>query len=398
MMLPKGFVPCQEGPLQTAPELGIGILGYGFMGKAHSHAYITIPHMFWPPTVRQKLVAMCGRSALVAEAVNRYGYAGYYADWKDMVQDPRIDVFDNTGPYAVHCEPCVAAAQAGKHVLCEKPLGLGSEETGRMLRAVRQAGVKHMCCFNYRFFPAVRLAKDIIDQGLLGQILHFRGKYLQDMGLQPGLVAAHPGGRRVLLGLGSHIIDMARFLIGEIRLVMGVLPDMGVQALVQFANGARGILEANTVCAGNKNRQAWEIHGTQGSLAWYLEDPNRLHVHLEDEPRSDLRGFRNILVTEATHPYIHWGQLCEADAKLPAGREKGQVWWPPGHVLGWEHGHVNAIYHFLDAVANGRPVGPYGATFADGHRVAVISDAIERSFREQRETEVDDQVCGDAGG
>jgi len=388
-MLPEGFVPRREGLLEAAPVLGIGVLGYGFMGKAHTNAYRKIPYMFWPPTVRPRLVAMCGRSVdRVSEAVNRYGYEGYYTDWQDMMEDPRIDVFDNCSPHAVHCEPSIAAAEAGKHVFCEKPLGLNSEETGRMLRAVQEAGVKHMCGFNYRFLPAVRLAKDIIDQGLLGRVLHFRGKYLMEGGHRPERLAAHPGGRGPLLGLGSHIIDMARFLVGEIASVVGMLPDMGVVTLVEFAGGAHGTLEANTLCPGNKNRHTWEIHGTKGSLVWDLEDLNRLQVLLEDDSPRELWGFRDVLVTESYHANISWPQLTETEGALPTGRVQGQVWWPHGHILGWEHGHINEIFHFLDALANDRPIAPYGATFEDGHRVALISDAIERSFEERKQIEV----------
>jgi len=393
-MLPEGFVPRKEGLLEVAPELGIGILGYGFMGKAHTNAYKKIPYMFWPPTVRPRLVAMCGRNEdRVAEAVNRYGYEGYYTDWRQMVEDPRIEVFDNCAPHALHCEPSIAAAEAGKHVLCEKPLGLNSGETGRMLEAVQKAGVKHMCGFNYRFFPAVRLAKDIIDQGLLGRILQFRGKYLQEGGRRAReRLAAHPGGRGALLGLGSHVIDMARFLVGEITAIMGMLPDLRAVTLVEFANGAHGTLEANSHCPGNKNRHAWEIHGTKGSLAWDLEDLNRLHVFLEDDSPRGLSGFRNVLVTESYHPNISWEQLSQVEGALLTGRVPGQVWWPHGHILGWEHGHINEIFFFLDAIARDQPIAPYGATFEDGHRVAVLSDAIERSFEEGKRIEMPQSI------
>lgn len=391
-MLPEGFVQSKEGLLEAAPELGIGMLGYGFMGKAHTNAYRKIPYMFWPPTVHPRLVAMCGRNEdRVAEAVNRYGYEGYYTDWRQMMEDPRIDVFDNCGPHPVHCELSIAAAEAGKHVLCEKPLGLNSEETGRMLKAVEEAGVKHMCGFNYRFFPAVRQAKDIIDQGLLGRVLQFRGKYLQEGGHRSERLAAHPGGRGALLGIGCHITDMARFLMGEITAVVGMLPDMRVLTLVEFASGAHGTVEATQLAAGNKNRLAWEIHGTKGSLAWDLEDLNRLHVYLEDDSPRELWGFTDVLVTEPYHPNISWEQLTEVESVLPTGRRPGQVWWPHGHILGWEHGHINEIFHFLDAIANARPIAPYGATFEDGHRVALLSDAMERSFQEGKRIEVPEE-------
>jgi predicted dehydrogenase len=382
-MLPDGFVPRGDGLLEAAPELGIGLLGYGFMGKSHTNALKTIPYMFWPPTVRPSLVAMCGRDeAKIAEAVNRYGYQGYYTDWQQMMKDPRVDVFFNCGPHPAHCEPSIAAAEAEKHVLCEKPLGLNSEETARMLKAVTEAGVKHMCGFNYRFLPAVRLAKDIIDQGLLGDVVQFRGMYLRD-GRHTGRASPYVGWRNALLGLGCHIIDMARFLVGEIVAVEGMALDRGIVALVEFLNGAQGMVEANQLCPGSKNRHTWEIHGTHGSLAWDLEDLNRLHVLLEDGPK-EVWGFRNVLVAETDHPYITWEQLSEVEGALLTG----PVWWPRNHMLGWEHAHINEIFHFLDAVANDRPVAPYGATFEDGHRAALIGDAIERSFQERQWIEV----------
>lgn len=390
-MLPEGFIPRRNGPLEAAPELGIGVLGYGFMGKAHTNALRKIPYMFWPPTVRPRLVAMCGRGeAQVAEAVNRYGYEGYYTDWRRLVDDPRVQVFDNCGPHSLHCEPSIAAARTGKHVLCEKPLGLDSEETGRMLEAVQAAGVKHMCGFNYRFFPAVRLARDIIDAGRLGRITHFRGAY-QQVWAKENLPDGQ-GGRFALLGLGSHVIDMARFLAGEIVAVSGTLTDHSALILVEFASGAQGTLEANLFSPGRRNRHTWEIHGTGGSLVWDLEDLNRLHVFLADESPAELRGFRDVLVAESDHPYIVWDRLAAMDSALPAGRVPGQVWWPTGHILGWEHGHINELFHFLDAIAHDRPVAPYGATFEDGHRVALISDAVETSFATKRRVEIPTHV------
>ena len=387
-MLPEGFTPQKEGLLEGVPELGIGMLGYEFMGKAHSNAYRTIPYMFWPPVVRPRLIAICGRTEeKVSEAATRYGYEGYYTDYERMLQDPRIQVFDNVTPDPMHCEPSIAAAEAGKHVLCEKPMGMNSEETGRMLAAVRKAGVKNMCSFNYRFMPAVRLAKDIIDRGMLGEIKHFRGSYLFGMSVRPGPgVAQRRGGGNALLPIGSHVIDMARFLAGDIAAVNAMMPGGTTVAMVEFASGAYGTIEANTSCPGKKNNHGFEIHGTLGSLSWDLTDLNRLQVFLvEEDPASIVGGYRNVLVTEAVHNYIRWEQIAAREGSFLVSRAPGQVWWPQGHIEGWEHGHINAIFHFLDAIANDRPVAPYGATFEDGHRVAVISDAIIQSAAEKRE-------------
>ena len=204
-----------------APEIGIGLLGYAFMGKAHSNAYKKLPYMMYPPVAIPKLIAICGRNEDAAkEAAQRYGYEGYYTDWRQMLKDDRIQLFDNGGPNDTHAEPCIEAAKAGKHVLSEKPLARTAKEAASMLDAVTKAGVKHAVAFNYRFVPAVRLAKDLIDSGQLGQIYHYRAVYLQEW------IMPHYGtpmiwrldkkvaGSGALGDLGAHIIDLGRFLVG----------------------------------------------------------------------------------------------------------------------------------------------------------------------------------------
>ncbi len=164
-----------------APEIGVGMLGYAFMGKAHTNAYKTLPYMMYPPVAIPRLVAVAGRNEeAVAEAAKRYGYESYYTDWRDMLADDRVQLFDNGGPNDAHAEPSIAAAEAGKHVFCEKPLARTAEEAKRMLDAVQKAGVKHMVAFNYRFVPAIRQARNLIESGALGQIYHFRALYLQE--------------------------------------------------------------------------------------------------------------------------------------------------------------------------------------------------------------------------
>ncbi|MCB0112719.1 MAG: Gfo/Idh/MocA family oxidoreductase, partial [Caldilineaceae bacterium] len=164
-----------------APEIGVGMLGYAFMGKAHSNAFKKIPYMMYPPAAIPTLAAIAGRNEeAVAEAARRYGYAGYYTDWRDMLADDRVQLFDNGGPNDAHAEPCIAAAEAGKHVFCEKPLARTAEEAKTMLDAVQKAGVKHMVAYNYRFVPAIRQIRKLIDSGALGQIYHFRAVYLQE--------------------------------------------------------------------------------------------------------------------------------------------------------------------------------------------------------------------------
>ena len=371
------------------PEIGVGLLGYRFMGRVHSNAYRKIPDSFWPPAARPRLVALCGRDAeLVAAHARRYGYDGYYTDWRAMIEDDRIQIFDNCGPHSLHVEPSIAALEAGKHVLCEKPMALTSADAARMVIAARKSGGKHMCGFNYRFVPAVRLAREIIERGLLGKIYHFRCHYLQESAHDPDrppAKAPDPDAPWVgsLLNLGSHVIDMARFVVGEPLSVSALMStfeptrplasgerikiesDDAFLALLEFANGPIGVLEASRVATGRKNRQYWEVNGSKGSVCFDLERLNELQVCLEGGAAEHLTGFQNVLVTEAQHPFI-------------------KFWWPRGHILGWEHAHVNEIYHFVEAVVLHKDVAPYGATFEDGYRVAVISDAIVESARTGR--------------
>ena len=191
------------------------MLGYAFMGKAHSSAFLKLPHHAWPPPLVPRLVAIGGRNEeSVAAAAQRYGYERWTTDWRDVVSDDRIGLFDNGGPNSLHAEPTIAAAEAGKHVLCEKPLGRTADESYEIWRRVAATGVKHLCGFNYRFVPAVRLARELIQEGTLGEIRHFRGRYLQDWGDDPTLDTwrFHPdeAGSGALGDLGTHVIDLAR--------------------------------------------------------------------------------------------------------------------------------------------------------------------------------------------
>ena len=217
-----GFVNMAAAKSSGAvPEIGIGMLGYAFMGKAHTNAYKKIPYMIYPPPAVPRLVAIAGRSAdAVQEAAKRYGYETWYTDWRKMLKDDRIQLFDNGGPNDAHAAPCIAAAQAGKHILCEKPLARDAKEAARMLEAVTRAGVKHMVAFNYRFVPALRQAREWIEAGLLGEIYHFRAVYLQEWIIDPNFgmiwrLDKKQAGSGALGDLGAHIIDLARWLVGE---------------------------------------------------------------------------------------------------------------------------------------------------------------------------------------
>jgi predicted dehydrogenase len=351
-------------------EIGVGMLGYAFMGKAHSNGFKKIAYMTWPPPLRPRLVAIAGRDeSAVSEAAERYGFERWTTSWEDLIADPAIGLFDNLGPNSLHAEPTILAAEAGKHVVCEKPLGRTAEESYEIWQRVEATGVKHLCAFNYRFVPAVRLARELIDAGELGEIRHFRGRYLQDWGdtdAQVWRFDAAAAGSGALGDLAAHVVDLARYLVGEIDEVGGFLKtfiadrevDDAVEATVRFANGAVGTLEATRLALGRRNAFQWEINGTKGSLAFDMERLNELQVFKTGDPRT--RGFTNVLVSETTHPF--W-----------------EHWWPPGHIVGWGDTFVHELHHFLTAIAEDGDVAPHGATFEDGYRAAEICDAIVRS-------------------
>jgi predicted dehydrogenase len=346
--------------------IGIGMLGYAFMGKAHSNAYKKLAYMTWPPPLLPRLVAIAGRNEeAVAEAALRYGFEGHATDWKQLVADERVQLFDNSGPNNLHAEPTVAAAEAGKHVVCEKPLGRDAGEAYETWQRVAATGVKHMCGFNYRFVPAVRLARQIIESGELGEIRHFRAAYLQEWGTTEGEIWRFDkalAGSGAVGDLAAHVVDLARYLVGEIAAVSAVTAtfvpgrdvDDAVESTVAFASGAIGTIEASRFCQGRKNHFTWEINGSRGSLAFDLERLNELQ-YCEGNA-----GFRTVLVSEADHPF--W-----------------EHWWPQGHMIGWEHSFVHELHHLLTAIRDDTDVAPHGATFEDGYRAAEVCDAMLRS-------------------
>jgi predicted dehydrogenase len=378
-----------------APQLGIGMLGYAFMGKAHSNAYKKLPYMMYPPVAVPRLVAICGRNReAVAEAAKRFGYEKFYTDWREMLGNETIQVFDNGGPNDAHAEPCIAAAKAKKHVFCEKPLARTAAEAKGMLDAVEKAGVKHMVAFNYRFVPAVVQARKLIESGALGRIYHWRAVYLQEWGMDPKMSTSWRfqkaiAGSGALGDLGAHIIDLARFLVGEPKKVMGMTQnwlkerpsgsdpskmvpsdvDDAFVSLFEFENGALGTLEASRFSQGHKNYNCFEVNGEKGSIQFNLERLNELNVYWAGEDPKETRGFHNALISEGYHPY--WAN-----------------WWPHGHMIGWEHAFVHEFHHFFDAIVNHKEVAPYGATFVDGYRNAVICDAIVASGQSGRAVDI----------
>lgn len=375
------------------PCIGIGVVGYGFMGKVHSNAYLKIPYTYQEPAAYPLLISMCGRNEkAVIDTARRFGYQHVCTDWKELIEDPSVQIVDNCTPDSMHAEPSIAAVRAEKHVICEKPLAMTVVEAKEMRDEACNAGVKHMLCHNYRFMPAVRLAKKLIEEGELGRIYQFRGVYLQEVGHGPSEVLEnvwYAAGTRsgVLLGIGSHIIDMARFLLGEMEAVAGMVRTFNTSrkdssgktesvtadevngALVEFTSGAVGTIESAGVSTGRKNQLSWEINGSKGSLRFDLEDLNHLHVCLDKTAVQDVRGFTNISVTDFSHPLQ-------------------SMILPPGHNTGWEYGHVHALNHFIECVAADRDVAPYGATFEDGYRIQVIMDAIVQSSRDGKKREL----------
>ena len=375
-------------------EIGVGLLGYAFMGKAHTNGYRKMPVFFYPPPAVPRLVAICGRTEeAVAEAAKRYGFETYYTDWKKLIADERIEIVDNCLPNNMHAEPCIAAAEAGKNIICEKPLAATLEDARAMYEAAEKAAVKNMTAFNYRFVPAIRLAKKLIDEGYIGKILQYRAVYLQEWIMDPNFplvwrLRKSVAGSGALGDLGAHIIDLARFLVGEVASICGMtetfikerpLPENPEEkgkvdvddvfiAMARFKNGAIGSFEASRFCAGRKNYQRVEIHGTEGSIVFNLERLNELEVYSKKDPE-DRMGFRNILVTESVHPFI-------------------EHWWPHGHIIGWEHTFVHEIHHFIDCIVNDKPVAPMAATFYDGLKCQEILNAIEESSQKGKWIEI----------
>jgi len=361
----------------------IGMLGYGFMGRCHTHALRSIQYMYPSLGVRIELAAICGRnSSAVRKRGEELGFARTCSDWQEVVSDPSIDLVHNCGPDPVHVEPSVAALQAGKHVICEKPLAVSLADARRMRDAAEVSGRLAMCMFNYRFFPAVCLARQMVRDGRFGEIRQMRISYLQMAGHDPALrpdqvwysAWPHSG---VLQGIGSHAIDQCRFLLGEIASVSAVvrtfhqdraLPTVGgegavadecTNAVLEFECGAVGVLEASALAYGHQNQLAWEINGSHGSVRWNLQQPNSLALCLQGQKDA---GFTDVSVTGQDYPL--------------AGD-----WWPPGHNLGWEHGHTIGIAQFLRALIDQQPLPSQAASFDDGYRVAAIIDALRQSSR-----------------
>ncbi|ANE45910.1 dehydrogenase [Paenibacillus swuensis] len=367
--------------------VGIGLVGYKKMGRAHSFAYRNVNAFFETAVPRMEWI--CGRDpeALASMAAN-FGWKGITRDWKELLRQEEVDLVDICAPNRLHDEIVVEAARFGKHVLVEKPIALNGDRARAMTEAVLKAeqdfGMRHAVCFNYRYVPAVQLAKQLIDEGKIGQIYHFRGRFLQDWLVDSNAPATWrldktEAGSGALGDLGSHIIDLARYLVGDIaevsatartfiyeRPVPGsdalhsVTVDDATAALLQFANGALGTLEATRYATGHKCTNEFEISGSRGSVRFNFQQLNELE-YFTTEDASHVQGYRKITVTRpGIHPYA-------------------EGWWGPGHVIGFENTFVHLVKDVLDAVS-GRRLTPALPTCVDGLRCQEVVEAVESAI------------------
>ncbi len=381
--------------------LNMGLIGYKFMGKAHSNALARIG-MFFEPSMKVGMKAICGREeSWVKESATKFGWEGYETSWEKLIAREDIDAVDITAPSNAHMEIALGAAKAGKHIFCEKPLALTLKDAREMLKAAEDNKIKHQIGFNYRFAPAILLAKKLIDQGKLGTIFHFRGFYLQDWIIDPDFplvwrLDKNVAGSGSHGDLGAHVIDTARFLVGDFDKVIGmsktfvkdrpivekmtglsgkaqenaargkVTVDDATLFLAEFKNGALGSVEATRFANGHKNAMSFEINGSKGSIRYAFERMNELE-YFSSEDEEGTQGFRVIQVTEPNHPYI-------------------AAWWPPGHVIGYEHTFVHELYEFVEAIAKDSKTSP---DFYDGVKCSQVLEAVDTSIENKQWIDVD---------
>ncbi|KRB47185.1 Gfo/Idh/MocA family protein [Terrabacter sp. Root181] len=389
----------------SKPTLGVGMIGYAFMGRAHSQAWRNVRSYFDVPAA-PRLVAVAGRNEAAArDTADRFGWAGVETDWRRLLERDDIDVIDICTPGDTHAEIAVAALEAGKHVLCEKPLANSVGEAEAMVvaaEAARARGVRSMVGFTYRRVPAIAYARQLVAEGRLGRILHVRGAYLQDWLVDPESpltwrLQKERAGSGALGDIGAHIVDLAQFVTGEHLTGVSALTETFVRErpvadpaaagtggisgtaaqngsattgpvtvddaavlVSRMSGGALATFEATRFANGRKNAIRLEVNGTEGSLAFDFEDMNVLHVFDGRVPSRDA-GFTRVLVTESTHPYV-------------------ASWWPPGHVLGYEHGFTHQAVDLLTAIAEGTDPRP---SFSDGLQVQRILSAVETSVERE---------------
>ncbi|SHN80564.1 Predicted dehydrogenase [Geodermatophilus obscurus] len=375
------------------PTLGVGLIGYAFMGAAHSQAWRTAPHFFDLP-LRPELTVLAGRDAVrVADAAGRLGWTSTETDWRRVLERDDVDLVDVCTPGDTHAEIAIAALEAGKHVLCEKPLANTVAEAEAMAETAARAaerGVRSMVGFTYRRVPAIGLARQLVAEGRLGEIRHVRAQYLQDWIADPAApmswrLQKERAGSGALGDIGAHIVDLTQHITGQRMTGVSALLETFVEErplpasegslsgvagqgtgtvtvddaavfLGRFDGGALASFEATRFALGRKNAIRIEVNGSRGSLAFDFEDMNVLQFFDGDEPAATA-GFRRVLVTEPDHPYVG-------------------AWWPAGHGLGYEHGFTHQVVDLVTAIAKGEDPTP---SFADGLQVQRVLDAVERS-------------------
>ena len=365
-----------------AKTLNVAMIGYGFMGRAHSNAYRQV-NQFFDLDYRPVMKVACARDAgKLAKFAENWGWESTETDWRKVIERKDVDAIDIGSPNNTHKEITLAAAAAGKMVLCEKPLAMDLAEASAMTEAVERAGVPNYVWFNYRRVPAITLAKQIMDEGRLGRIFHYRACYLQDWTISPDLpqggqtlwrLDKEVAGSGVTGDLISHSVDTAIWLNGPITKVVGdtetfikerpvqdaagttkaVTIDDACQFLCRFANGSLGTFESTRYARGRKNKNAFEINGENASIAFDLEDPHRLQYFDHTDP-DHLQGWRSIHVTGFEHPYM-------------------KNWWVPGTTIGYEHTFINALADFLKGLETGTPASP---TFRDSLPTQAVCDAV----------------------
>ncbi|MFQ3190069.1 MAG: putative dehydrogenase [Paraglaciecola sp.] len=383
--------------LNKPRELNIALIGTRFMGKAHTSAWSRVSSVF-DLDVQPVLKVVCGRDIETLQTfASRWGWEETSDDWRATIERDDIDIVDISLPTHMHAEVAIAAAKAGKHVFCEKPMSITIEEAQQMVEAAESAGIVNYINHNYRRMPAVMLARQLISEGRVGRIFHWRGTYQQDWIIDPEFpltwhLQKEYAGSGPQGDLNSHSVDLAHFLVGDIDSVScqtaqfinkRPIPDSGEASTfqagtasnqkglvtvedaslmtVEFKSGALGSFEATRFAAGRKNHNSFEIYGSEGSLIFDLQRPNELEFFSRNDD-AHIQGFRTILVTEALHPYI-------------------DKWWPPGHNIGYEHTFVHAAADFIEAIIQEKQIHP---NFADGLKtMKVLQTALQSSERRQ---------------
>ena len=365
-------------------KLNVALIGHKFMGKAHSNALRNLS-MFFNPGAKPVMKVLCGLGDDLVKTAEQYGWESCEANWGKIIDDPSIDIVVIATPGNTHMEIALAAARKGKHVFCEKPLAMNHAETKLLYETAQANKIKHMVNFNYRRVPAIILARQIVQNGRLGDIRHFKAMYQQEWAGDPMVPFVWRFDRKLagsgsMADKGSHILDLARYLIGEIHQVADmseifikerpalddasirrkVTTDDAAMFLARFENGAMGLFETSRISIGYKNALQFEINGSKGCIRFDLESLNELELYLDEEDRTT-QGFKKILATEPQHPYM-------------------DKWWPAGHIIGWEHLFIHQYYEFIKAIVDDYMPEP---SFFDGMKNQEIIEAVEKAALEQ---------------